>query len=83
MRPVVAQVIPKSLQQGAAEKDIRETKNAWTVGIVGGLASGTYMRFAVDLARALDDRDNLRVLNGKACATGVASALATVRDNRE
>jgi TRAP transporter TAXI family solute receptor len=62
VRPIAAQVIPKSLQQGGAEKDIRETKNAWTVGIVGGLASGTYMRFAVDLARALDDRDNLRVL---------------------
>ena len=60
--PVKAQVIPKSLQPGSAEKDIRETKNAWTVGIVGGLFSGTYMRFAVDLARALDDRDNLRVL---------------------
>jgi uncharacterized protein len=62
VRPVAAQVIPKSLQPGAPEKDIRETKNAWTVGIVGGLATGTYMRFAVDLARALDDRDNLRVL---------------------
>ena len=62
VRPVAAQVIPKSLQQGGTEKDIRETKNAWTVGIVGGLASGTYMRFAVELARALDDRDNLRVL---------------------
>jgi hypothetical protein len=48
VRPVAAQVIPKSLQQGAPRKDIRETKNAWTVGIVGGLASGTYMRFAVD-----------------------------------
>src|SRR5262249_1370264 len=62
VRPVAAQVIPKSLQQAGAEKEIRETKNAWTVGIVGGLATGTYMRFAVDLARALDDRDNLRVL---------------------
>src|SRR5262249_19855796 len=62
VRPAAAQVIPKSLQQGAPEKDIRTTKNAWTVGIVGGLASGTYMRFAVELARALDDGDNLRVL---------------------
>jgi len=62
VRLAAAQVIPKSLQQGGLEKDIRETKNAWTVGIVGGLASGTYMRFAVELARALDDRDNLRIL---------------------
>ena len=62
VRPVSAQVIPNSLMQGGSEDDIKETKNAWTVGVVGGLASGTYMRFAVDLARALDDGDNLRVL---------------------
>jgi TRAP-type uncharacterized transport system substrate-binding protein len=61
-RPVAAQVIPKSLQQGGSEDDIKNTKNAWTIGIVGGLATGTYMRFAVDLARVLDDGDNLRVL---------------------
>jgi TRAP transporter TAXI family solute receptor len=62
VRPVAAQVIPKSLQQGGSEDDIKNTKNAWTIGIVGGLATGTYMRFAVDLARVLDDGDNLRVL---------------------
>ena len=62
VQPVAAQVIPKSLQQGGSEDDIKNTKNSWTVGIVGGLATGTYMRFAVDLARVLDDGDNLRVL---------------------
>jgi TRAP transporter TAXI family solute receptor len=62
VRPVAAQVIPKSLQQSNSEDEIKEAKNAWTVGIVGGLASGTYMRFAVDLARALNDGDNLRIL---------------------
>jgi TRAP-type uncharacterized transport system substrate-binding protein len=62
VRPGVAQVIPKSLQQGGTEDAIKDAKNAWTVGVVGGLASGTYMAFAVDLARALDDGDNLRVL---------------------
>ena len=62
MRPVAAQVIPKSLQQSNSEDEIKEAKNAWTVGVVGGLASGTYMRFAVDLARALNDGDNLRIL---------------------
>src|SRR5262249_23878964 len=62
VRPVAAQAIPKSLQPGDSERGIRETKNAWTVGIVGGLASGTYMRFAVELAGALDDGDNLRIL---------------------
>ena len=62
VRPAAAQVIPKSLEQGGSAADLREAKNAWTVGIVGGLADGTYMRFAVDLARALDDGDNLRIL---------------------
>ena len=62
VRPVSAQVIPNSLKQVGSEDEIKEAKNAWTVGVVGGLASGTYMRFAVDLARALDDGDNLRVL---------------------
>lgn len=62
VRPVVAQAIPKSLQQVRSDADLRSAKNEWTVGIVGGLATGTYMRFAVDLARVLDDGDNLRVL---------------------
>ena len=62
VRPAAAQVIPKSLQQSGTSNDIKATKNAWTLGIVGGLADGTYMRFAVDMARALDDGDNLRIL---------------------
>jgi TRAP-type uncharacterized transport system substrate-binding protein len=57
-----AQTIPKSLQGGASEAVIRDRKNAWTVGIIGGQLSGTYMTFADELARALDDGDNLRVL---------------------
>src|SRR4249919_232337 len=57
-----AQVIPKSLQEGGSEGVIRERKNAWTVGIAGGLIDGTYMRFADELAKVLDDGDNLRIL---------------------
>jgi uncharacterized protein len=60
--PAAAQVIPKSLQQPGGESSVRAEKNEWTIGIVGGLASGTYMRFAVELAQALDDGNNLRVL---------------------
>jgi TRAP-type uncharacterized transport system substrate-binding protein len=62
VRPAAGQAIPKSLEQRRSDKDIQAAKNKWTVGIVGGLASGTYMRFAVELAQALDDGDNLRVL---------------------
>ncbi len=57
-----AQVIPKSLQDGGSDSVMRERKNEWTVGIVGGLLSGSYMRFADEMASALNDGDNLRIL---------------------
>jgi uncharacterized protein len=60
--PVAAQTVPKSIQQGGSDADLKERKNAWTVGLVGGLISGTYMRFADEMATALDDGDNLRIL---------------------
>jgi TRAP-type uncharacterized transport system substrate-binding protein len=59
---VMAQVVPKSVAQGGNDAVLRERKNAATVGIVGGLFSGTYMRLAAEMATALDDGDNLRVL---------------------
>ncbi len=59
---VAAQVVPKSIQEGGTDAALRERKNAWTVGIVGGLISGTYMRFADEMANALNDGDNLRIL---------------------
>jgi TRAP transporter TAXI family solute receptor len=36
--------------------------NNWTVSVAGGLLEGTFIRFAAELAKALDDGDNLRVL---------------------
>ena len=57
-----AQAIPKLIQQGGSEGVIKERKNAWTVGIAGGLIDGTYMRFADELAKVLDDGDSLRIL---------------------
>jgi len=57
-----AQVVPNSLSQGGSEAALREKKNDWTVGIVGGLFTGTYMRLAAEMASALDDGENLRVL---------------------
>ncbi len=36
--------------------------NNWTVGLAGGLLEGTFIRFAAELAKVLDDGDNLRVL---------------------
>jgi TRAP transporter TAXI family solute receptor len=57
-----AQSVPKSLEQGGTDAAMRVSRNAWTVGIVGGQLSGTYMTFASELAEVLDDGDNLRVL---------------------
>jgi len=57
-----AQSVPKSLEQGGTDAAMRVSRNGWTVGIVGGQLSGTYMTFASELAEVLDDGDNLRVL---------------------
>lgn len=59
---LAAQVVPKSIAEGGSEATMRGKENAWTVGIVGGLFTGTYMRLAAEMATALDDGDNLRVL---------------------
>jgi TRAP-type uncharacterized transport system substrate-binding protein len=59
---LAAQEIPKALSQGGNDAAMREKKNADTVGIVGGLFTGTYMRLAAEMANALDDGDNMRIL---------------------
>ncbi len=62
VNPAGAQAIPKSLEEGGTDGDLRARKNQWTVGVAGGLLSGSYMTFADELAQVLDDGDNLRVL---------------------
>ena len=57
-----AQAIPKSLEPSGSEYTVRERKNNAVVGVAGGLLSGTYMKFADELAQVLDDGDKLRVL---------------------
>ena len=59
--PATAQTsAPKSkLTPVAASK---ADPNAWTVGLAGGLLEGTFIRYAADLAKVLDDGDNLRVI---------------------
>ena len=59
---LAAQTVPSSLSQGGAESALREKRNDSTVGIVGGLFTGTYMRLAAEMASALDDGENLRIL---------------------
>ena len=60
--PAIAQTIPKSLQGGDPEASVRERKNTWSVGLVGGLFEGTFMRFAEEIRKVLDDGDEMRVL---------------------
>jgi TRAP-type uncharacterized transport system substrate-binding protein len=57
-----AQAIPKSLEPSGNENAVRLRKNNAVVGVAGGLLSGTYMKFADELAQVLDDGDKLRVL---------------------
>lgn len=60
--PAQAQSVPKSIEEGGTETALKNRKNNWTVGVAGGLLSGSYMTFADELAQVLDDGDNLRVL---------------------
>jgi uncharacterized protein len=60
--PARAQEIPKSLQQGGSDAEMRVRKNAWTVGIAGGILEGTFFRFTEDMRKVVDDGDEMRVL---------------------
>jgi TRAP-type uncharacterized transport system substrate-binding protein len=61
--PVIGQAIPKLLQgSGDSEAVVKDRKNAWIVGLVGGVFEGSFMRFAEDMRKALDDGDEMRVL---------------------
>lgn len=60
--PARAQSIPSSLQESGPEAIVRQRKNAWTVGVAAGLLDGSNMRFVDELAKALDDGENLRIL---------------------
>jgi uncharacterized protein len=60
--PASAQAIPKSLEEGGTDEALKARKNTWTVGVAGGVMSGTNMIFADEMAQVLDDGDNLRVL---------------------
>jgi TRAP-type uncharacterized transport system substrate-binding protein len=51
---------PKS--QEAATGNPREAINAWTVGLAGGLLEGAPIRLAAEMARVVDDGNNMHVL---------------------
>jgi TRAP-type uncharacterized transport system substrate-binding protein len=56
-KPAAAAATAAESEQGKSAQ-----LNNWSVGIVGGFFEGTFIRLAVELAKALDDGENLRVL---------------------
>jgi len=60
--PAWAQEIPKALQGGNSELEVKERLNAWTVGVAAGNGSGTAFQFVEEMRRVTDDGDNMRVL---------------------
>jgi TRAP-type uncharacterized transport system substrate-binding protein len=50
------------LRAAKAQPSPREKINAWTVGLAGGLLEGAPIRLATEIARVVDDGDNLQVL---------------------
>ena len=53
---------PPPAPRKALEAQAIEKLNAWTVGLAGGLLEGAPIRFATEIARVVDDGDNLHVL---------------------
>jgi len=62
--PAIGQPAPKQqlLPGGDTETIMKDRKNAWTVGLVGGVFEGSFMRFAEEIRRVVDDNDEMRVL---------------------
>jgi TRAP-type uncharacterized transport system substrate-binding protein len=60
--PAAAQTRSKPATQLVKPVLSKDDMNAWTVGLAGGLLEGSFIRYAADIAKVLDDGDNLRVL---------------------
>jgi hypothetical protein len=62
--PSVAQKAQRLAPTAAAvgEQPRSAEVNNWTIGVAGGFFEGTFIRYAVELAKALDDGENLRIL---------------------
>jgi TRAP-type uncharacterized transport system substrate-binding protein len=52
----------RSAKPASPADHLKDDLNGWTVGIAGGLLEGTFIRYAADLAKVLDDGNNLRVI---------------------
>jgi TRAP-type uncharacterized transport system substrate-binding protein len=52
----------RAVQAVSAEAQLRQDINGNTISVLGGIMNGTFMRFVDDMAKVIDDGDNLRVL---------------------
>jgi len=73
----VSEGLKAIFKYGNGSKETADRLNANTVTIMSGTIAGTYVQFGADLASALDDGDNLRVLAiiGRGSVQGVADIL--------
>jgi len=73
----VSEGLKAIFKYGNTTRPTAERLNANTVTIMTGTIAGTYVQFGADLASALDDGDNLRVLPiiGRGSVQGVADIL--------
>jgi len=58
----VKRKLPVAQQQGSPEQKRKDAINSWTVGLAAGRTEGAPLQFAAELARVVDDGDNMRVL---------------------
>ena len=49
-------------QMRIRDDGVKQRVNSWTIGLAAGQLEGAPLRFATELARVLDDGDNMRVL---------------------
>jgi TRAP-type uncharacterized transport system substrate-binding protein len=54
--------VARAANPAATEQAQKDRINAWTVGLAAGRLEGAPLQFASELARVLDDGDNMRVL---------------------
>src|SRR5947209_6930262 len=73
----VSEGLKAIFKYGAGTRDTADRLNANTVTIMTGTIAGTYVQFGADLASALDNGDQLRVLPiiGRGSVQGVADIL--------
>lgn len=51
-----------AVKGGPVRQPGKTDANTWTVGLAGGLLEGSFIRYAADIAKVLDDGENLRVI---------------------